>query len=169
MKTRWLVMGRTPWLIGSMTLAALVLVLAPLPSAQAQVVTSISVAPSTPKINEKVKITVSGHLPPGKTCRLVYLRGDGTPQSNLGVATSFPFSWKESYHWHSYSKAGTYTIKVWGDPKDLNHPCSGKAEATVKVGLTPPPPDGPKKVTPPELYPKPVPGPPPIEKKLDKQ
>jgi hypothetical protein len=95
-------------------------------------ITGITVTPANPGINKAIEVTVQGTITPGKQCSIIFLKGDGTPQSLVGHATSFPFKFGgEAYPLFVYSKAGTYTIKVYcGDGK-----CTGEAQAVVKVGL----------------------------------
>jgi len=95
-------------------------------------ITGITVTPANPEINKAIAVTVQGTITPGKQCSIIFLKGDGTPQSLVGHATSFPFKFGGvAYPLFVYSKAGTYTIKVYcGDGK-----CTGEAQAVVKVGL----------------------------------
>ncbi len=95
-------------------------------------ITGITVTPANPGINKAIEVTVQGTMTPGKQCSIIFLKGDGTPQSQVGHATSFPFKFGgEAYPLFVYSKAGIYTIKVYcGDGK-----CTGEAQAVVKVAL----------------------------------
>jgi hypothetical protein len=92
-------------------------------------ITSISVTPASPKVNDSIQVTVQGTVAPGKKCQILFLKGDGTPQSQVGHATSFPFTFGGPYPLFTYTKAGTYTIRVFcGDGK-----CTGEAQAVIKV------------------------------------
>jgi hypothetical protein len=93
-------------------------------------ITGITVNPTNPKINQAIEVTVNGTITPGKQCQILFVKGDGTPQSQVGYATSFPFKFGgQAYPLYTYSKAGTYTIMVYcGNPN-----CTGQAQATVKV------------------------------------
>ncbi|RPI75521.1 MAG: hypothetical protein EHM45_14885 [Desulfobacteraceae bacterium] len=93
-------------------------------------ITGITVTPANPSINQAITVTVNGTITPGKKCQILFLKGDGTPQSQVGHATSFPFTFGgQAYPLYVYSKAGTYTIKVYCG----NANCTGQAQATVTV------------------------------------
>ena len=95
-------------------------------------ITGITVSPANPMVNQAIEVTVQGTVTPGKQCEILFLKGDGTPQSLMGHAKSFPFKFGgQPYALFVYPKMGSYTIKVYsGDGK-----CTGTAQAEVKVGV----------------------------------
>lgn len=96
-------------------------------------ITSISVTPASPKVGESIQVTVQGTaVAPGKKCQILFLKGDGTPQSQVGVVTSFPFTFGGPYPLYTYTKAGTYTIRVFCGANPYGT-CTGEAQAVVKV------------------------------------
>lgn len=93
-------------------------------------ITGITVKPSNPEVNQPIEVTVQGTITPGKKCSIIFLKGDGTPQSQVGHATSFPFIFGgQPYPLFIYNKTGTYTIKVYSSDKN----CAGGAQAVTKV------------------------------------
>ena len=98
-------------------------------------VTGVTVTPTTLKPGDFVTVTVQGKInTPGKHCHLLFLKGDGTPQSLAGNPTSFPFTFAgQPYPLWVYKNPGTYTIKVFGDMNHAPSKCDGSAQATIKV------------------------------------
>jgi hypothetical protein len=93
-------------------------------------ITGITVKPTNPGVNQAIEVTVQGTITPGKKCSIIFLKGDGTPQSQVGHATSFPFKFGgQAYPLFVYDKTGTYPVKVYS----LDDKCTGKAQADVKV------------------------------------
>jgi hypothetical protein len=102
-------------------------------------VTGITVTPTVLKPGDYVTIKVDGKInTPGKHCHLLFLKGDGTPQSLAGNPTSFPYTFAGSGAplW-VYKNPGTYTIKVYGDMNHMPSKCDGSAQATIKVETPP--------------------------------
>jgi len=99
------------------------------------VITGVSVTPANPKPGEPIKITVtgSGTMAAGKTCQILFLKGDGTPQSLGANAPSVPVSFGgDPYPLWIYNNPGTYTVKVYPS-SGVNNKCTGSAQTTVKV------------------------------------
>lgn len=93
-------------------------------------ITGITVKPSNPEVNQAIEVTVQGTITPDKKCQIIFLKGDGTPQSQVGHATSFPFTFGgQAYPLFVYNKTGTYTVKVYS----LDGKCTGGAQTVVKV------------------------------------
>lgn len=102
-------------------------------------VTGITVTPTVIKPGGVVNVKVDGKInTPGKHCHLLYLKGDGQPQTLVGNPTSFPFSFTTQ----SYANPGTYTLKVFGSMTHMPSKCDGSAQATIKVEAPPPKPIG---------------------------
>ena len=91
-------------------------------------ITSISVTPASPKVNESIHVTVQGTGPvPGKKCQIVLVLGDGSPMTQKGVISSFPYTFDTHY-----DKSGTFTMLVFSGA-NLYGTCTGEAQAVVKV------------------------------------
>jgi hypothetical protein len=99
------------------------------------VITGVTVTPANPKPGDPITIKVNGTgtIPAGKVCQIIFLKGDGTPQSLGANATSFPASFGgDPYPLWIYNNVGTYTVKVYPSPGP-NNKCTGSAQTTVKV------------------------------------
>jgi len=93
-------------------------------------ITNIIIKPENPEVHQPIEVTVQGTIAPGKKCQIIFLKGDGTPQSQVGHATSFPFTFGgQAYPLFIYDKTGTYTVKVYS----LDGKCIGGAQDVVKV------------------------------------
>jgi hypothetical protein len=102
-------------------------------------ITGVSVTPANPKPGEPITVKVTGTITPGKTCQILFLKGDGTPQSLGKNATSFPATFGgDPYPLWIYNNPGTYTVKVYPSAGPSNN-CTGSAQTTVKVSNPTPP------------------------------
>jgi hypothetical protein len=96
-------------------------------------ITGITVTPASPKVGQSFQVTVQGTaIAPGKKCQILFLKGDGTPTSQVGVVTSFPFTFGGNYPLYIYNTAGTYTIRVFSAANPYGS-CTGEVQAVVKV------------------------------------
>lgn len=104
-------------------------------------ITGITVTPMNPKPLEAITVVVNGTIAPGKNCGILFVKGDGTPQSLMGHPTSFPFTFGgQGYPLFVYNNPGTYTIKVYPDPYQKDAKCTGSGQVTIKVSNPPPAP-----------------------------
>jgi hypothetical protein len=96
-------------------------------------ITGVTVTPANPKPGEAITVKVTGSVNPGKSCQIIFLKGDGTPQSLGTNANSFPASFGgQAYPLYVYNNPGTYTVKVYPS-KTASGDCTGSAQTTVKV------------------------------------
>jgi hypothetical protein len=96
-------------------------------------ITGITVTPANPTVGESFHVTVQGTaIAAGKKCQILFLKGDGTPTSQVGVVSSFPFTFGGNYPLYIYNTAGTYTIRVFSASSPYGS-CTGEAQAVVKV------------------------------------
>lgn len=96
-------------------------------------ITGVTVTPSNPKPGDPITIKVTGTVKPGKSCQIIFLKGDGTPQSLGDNANSFPATFGgDPYPLWIYKNPGTYTVKVFASPT-VSGNCTGSAQTTVKV------------------------------------
>jgi hypothetical protein len=96
-------------------------------------ITGVTVTPANPKPGEPITVKVTGNVAAGKSCQLFFLKGDGTPWSLGGNATSFPYSFGgDPYPLWIYSTPGTYTVQVKTTVGPGNN-CTGTVQTTIKV------------------------------------
>jgi hypothetical protein len=96
-------------------------------------ITGVTVTPVNPKPGEPITVKVTGNVAAGKSCQLFFLKGDGTPWSLGGNATSFPYSFGGApYPLWVYNSPGTYTVQVKTTVGPGNN-CTGNVQTTVKV------------------------------------
>jgi hypothetical protein len=98
-------------------------------------VTGISASKTTAYVDEDITITVQGTVQPGKACRLYGGPGPGPVFKDLGLVTSFPFTFttKPSKN----STTGKQAIFAYGGTADAANECTGSK--TVEVTVLPKP------------------------------
>jgi hypothetical protein len=96
-------------------------------------ITGVTVTPANPKPNEAITVKVTGTVTGPKKCRILFVKGDGTAQSQVGFA-DFPLTFGgQPYPLYVYSQPGTYTVKVLPSNGPNDAVCTGSAQTTVKV------------------------------------
>ena len=127
-------------------------------------VTSISVTPTLVEPNEYVTVKAFGNVPQGKQCRVLFQRGDGTPQSLMGYIGVQPYAETK----FSFNTTGIYEVWVWGEKTGVAHlQCPGntfKQKVQVVEDKDKTYQLGPSKR---KYYPMPKPGPPPVETTIE--
>ena len=95
-------------------------------------VTGVIVSTKNPKVNQRIKVTVTG-IPNYGDCLIHISKGDGTtPIYFYGKSKSFPFTASNKNLWPKYDKQGKYTLIVMGN-NSSSCKCSGSANVTITV------------------------------------
>jgi len=98
-------------------------------------VTGVSASKTTAYVDEDITITVQGNVQPGKACRLYGGPGPGPSFKDLGLVTSFPFTFttKPSKN----SATGKHAVFAYGGTADPANQCTGSH--TVEITVLPKP------------------------------